>query len=168
MGVLPQSHLVRGFIHSCLQHAGKMKSSVCLLCVIKEERLEKIPMTFCCTRCLRKDMLSVARPHSMLILKMYMQKFETGGFIDPGRKSRFRTGVQKKIACFINICSCFIDEWMRLACVVVLSCLSSEFACILFLGNYSFKSWLQGRQLKSHVISSILFFTEFLSLGSWF
>lgn len=96
MGVLPQSHLVRGFIHSCLQHDGKMKSSMCLLCVIKEERLEKIPMTFCCTCCLRKDMLSVARPHSMLILKVYMQKFETGGFIDPGRKSRFQTGAQKK------------------------------------------------------------------------
>lgn len=86
-------------------------------------------------------MLSMAGPHSMLILKACMQKFETGGFVDPGRKSRFQTGTQKKkISHFINICSCFIEEWLQLAFVVVLSCLSSEFALILFPGNYNFKS----------------------------
>jgi len=48
-----------------------------------------------------------------------MQKIETRGLVDPGRKSRFQTGAQKKISDFINISSCFIDEWMQLACVVV-------------------------------------------------
>lgn len=86
----------RCVIPSCLQQAGKMKSSKWLLCVISEGRMEKIPMTFCCTCCLRRDMLSMVRPHSMQILKACMQKFETRGFVDPGRKSRFQTGAQKK------------------------------------------------------------------------
>lgn len=40
---------------------------------------------------LQKTCAVAARPHSMLILKVYMQKFETGGFVDPGIKSRFQT-----------------------------------------------------------------------------
>lgn len=80
----------------------------------KEERVEKNPMTFCFICCLRKHMLSAVRPHSMLILKAYMQKFETGGFVDPGRKSRFQTEAQEEksvvpsvfvFALLINGCS---------------------------------------------------------------
>lgn len=86
-------------------------------------------MSFCYIFCLRKHVLSAVRPHSMLILKAYMQKFETGGFVDPGRKSRFQTEAQeKKICCSICVCFSFTDKWMQFACVKVLSCLSSESA----------------------------------------
>lgn len=99
--------------------------------VNKEERMEEISMTFCFICCLRKHVLSAVRPHSMLILKAYMQKFETGGFVDPGRKSRFQTESQEEKSVLPSvpwICFCFSDKWMQLTCVMVLSCLSSESA----------------------------------------
>lgn len=87
---------VRGLIPSCLWSAGKLKCSMWSLCVIKEERVEKNPHVFLLRILLEKHVLSAVRPHSMLILKAYMQEFETGGFVDPGRKSRFQTEAQEK------------------------------------------------------------------------
>lgn len=170
MGVLPQSHLSEvSFLLAC--NVLEKWNTLWLLCAVNEGRFKIIPMTFCCTCSLRKHMLSMVRHHSMKILKAYIQKFETGGFVDPGRNSRLQTGAQKKknkspvssifaLALVLNGCSSPV-LW-------VLSCLSSDFAYTLFLGNYSFQSWPQGRQLKSHIISSILSFTKFLSLGSCF
>lgn len=114
---------------------------------------------------LQKTCAIAARPHSMLILKVYMQKFETGGFVDPGIKSRFQTEAWEKKICSTCICFCFTDKWMHLACVMVLSCLSSEPASTSFLGNCNFKTQSQGRQLRSCISSSTLSFTEFWALG---
>lgn len=86
---------VRGFIPSCLWYPGKLKSSMWLLCVNKEGRVEKTPWLFV-VYVAWGNVLSAVRPHSMLILEAYRQKFEAGGFVDPGRKSRFQTGAQEK------------------------------------------------------------------------
>lgn len=49
---------------------------------------------------LEKTCAVAARPHSVLIPKAYMQKFETGGFVDPGIKSRFQTEAWEKTNLF--------------------------------------------------------------------
>lgn len=78
--------------------------------------MEKTPMTFCCICCLRKHVLSAVRPHSTLILKAYMQKFEAGGFVDPGRKWRFQTGAQEKNLLF-HLYLLLLYWWMDAACL---------------------------------------------------
>lgn len=66
-----------------------------LRCVINEEGWKK--MTFCCTCCLRKDMLSMVRPHSMQILKA-CKSLKLEVLLTLEEKADSRLGLRKKIS----------------------------------------------------------------------
>lgn len=160
-GVLPQSHLSE---ISFLLAYGVLENGRALcdcFVLIRREGQKKPPWRFV----VYVAWENTARPHTTLILKAYMQKFETGGFVDPGRKSRFQTGAQGKkplvpsifaFALLMNGCSLPVS-WFCPAHVLNLHKLYF-WAIIISRPSCKVGSWG----------ASILSFTEFLSFGSCF
>lgn len=112
--VLPQSHLSEvSFLLACGALENWKAPCDCFV-LVRREGWKKPPWLFV-VYVAWGNVLSAVRPHSMLILEAYRQKFEAGGFVDPGRKSRFQTGAQEKNLLF-HLYLLLLYWWMDAAC----------------------------------------------------
>lgn len=170
MGVLPQSHLSEvSFVPAC--NVLEKWNALCDCCVqLMREGWKKYPWLSVAHVAWEKarypwwDLTAWRFPkhiYKSLKLEVLLTQEETAD-----SKLTLRKIIKSPVSSIFAFA--LLLKGCSLSVLWVLSCLSSDFAYTLFLGNYSFQSWPQGRQLERHIISSILSFTKFLSLGSCF